>query len=74
LEGRILKLPLDKGNRLKEGSWGAYQMCGWCVFFEARGNKGGEGVCEKKHWFLCVKKGCSWKKCLQIKSMEGDCV
>jgi hypothetical protein len=43
LEGRILKLPLDKANKLKEGSWEAYQVCGWCVFFEAKGTKEEEG-------------------------------
>ncbi len=26
-------LPLDKGNKFKEGSWEAYQGGGWCVFF-----------------------------------------
>jgi hypothetical protein len=35
LEGRISKLPLDKENKLKEGSWEAYQKKEWtlCVFF-----------------------------------------
>jgi len=28
-KGRILKLPWDKGNKLKEGSWEAYQAGEW---------------------------------------------
>jgi hypothetical protein len=39
LEGRIAKPPLDKGNKFKEGSWEAYQVCEWCVFFLAWGTK-----------------------------------
>jgi hypothetical protein len=43
LKGRISKFPLDKGNKLKEGSWEAYQVGGWCVFFEAKETKEEEG-------------------------------
>ncbi len=34
MEGRILKLPLDKGNKLKEGSWKVYQAGEDSVFWE----------------------------------------
>jgi hypothetical protein len=35
IEGKISKLPLDKDNKLKEGSWEAYQRRSGilCVFF-----------------------------------------
>ncbi len=39
MEGRISELPLDKGNKLKEGSHEVYQVCGWCVFFQPGGTK-----------------------------------
>jgi hypothetical protein len=46
LEGRILKLPLGKGNKLKERSWrftkGERSILGW------RKAKGRKGMCEKK--------------------------
>jgi hypothetical protein len=46
LEGRILKLPLDKGNKLKERSWrltkGEKSILCW-----GKG-KGKEGMCEEK--------------------------
>jgi hypothetical protein len=47
--GEDFKASIIQGNKLKEGSWEAYQVCGWCVFLEAQRNKGGEGMCEKKH-------------------------
>jgi hypothetical protein len=74
LKGKILKLPLDKGNKFKEGSWEAYQVCGWCVFFEAQGNKGGEGVCEKKKLVLmCEKRLFMGKTCKQRAWKEVVC-
>jgi hypothetical protein len=46
LEGRILRLPLGKGNKLKERSWrltkGEGSLLGW------EKEKGRKGVCEKK--------------------------
>ncbi len=46
LEGRICKLSLDKENKLKEGSWEAYQRgVVSCVFFP--GKKGRKWMCEK---------------------------
>ncbi len=68
LEGRISKLPLDKGNKLKERSWKLTKeeksiLCG-------KKRKGGEWMCEKKISSY-VWKGCSWKKCVQEISMEG---
>jgi hypothetical protein len=41
LEGRISKLPLDKENKLKEGSWEAYKKRSdiLCVFFAEKGRK-----------------------------------
>jgi hypothetical protein len=45
LEGRILKLPLGKGNKLKERSWkltkGEGSLLGWGK------EKGREGMCGK---------------------------
>jgi len=46
LEGRISKLPLGKGNKLKERSWrltkGKGTFLGWGK------EKGRKGMCEKK--------------------------
>ncbi len=45
MKGRISKLPLDKGNKLKERIWrlttGEKSLLGW-----GKG-KGREGICEK---------------------------
>jgi len=69
LEGRISKLPLDKENKLKEGSW--------------RLAKGGRSIlCLGKEKEECVRRGlvhmcekcCSWKRCVQTKNMEGSYV
>jgi hypothetical protein len=75
LEGRISKLPLDKGNKLKEGSWEAYQVCGWYVFFKARGNKRGKGVCEKKPLVLtCERRLFMEKMCANKEHGRKLCV
>ncbi len=54
MEGKILKLPLDKGNKLKENIWrlikGEGSFLGW-----GKG-KGREGMCEK-NINSCVWKG-----------------
>jgi hypothetical protein len=39
IRGENFKLPLDKGNKLKERSWEAYQVCGWCLFLKPEGTK-----------------------------------
>jgi hypothetical protein len=63
LEGKISKLPLDKGNKLKEGSWEAYQVCGWCVFFKPRGTKE-ENECVRENINFYV-----WKNVVHGKKM-----
>ncbi len=63
LEGRISKLSLDKGNKLKEGSWEAYQVGGWCVFFWPKRRK------EEKE---CVKEDINsyvWRKVVHGKNV-----
>jgi len=53
LEGRILKLSLDKGNKLKERIWrlikGEGSFLGW-----GKG-KGREGMCEENISLMCGK-------------------
>jgi hypothetical protein len=57
LEGRILNLPLDKGNKLKEGSWEVYQAGERWLFFlgERLKIEGGGGICERKLVLMCVR-------------------
>jgi hypothetical protein len=56
LEGRILKLPLDKGDKFKEGSWEAYQVGGWWMFFlgeKKLEDERGKGVWKKELVLMC---------------------
>jgi hypothetical protein len=69
LEGRILRLPLGKGNKLKERSWrltkGEGSLLGW------EKEKGRKGVCEKKEKkrlvLMCGKVLFMKKMCARIK-------
>ncbi len=47
MEGRILKLPLDKENKLKEGSWKCTKEGEEYLVFWGK-EKGGEWKCEKE--------------------------
>ncbi len=61
LKGRILKLPLDKGNKFKEGSWEVYQADEWWVFFGERlKDEGREGVCERELVPMCERRVSSY--------------
>jgi len=52
-----LKLPLDKGNKLKEGSWEVYQAGEEWVFFRERlEDERGKGVCQRELIPMCEKK------------------
>ncbi len=56
MEGRILKLPLDKGNKLKEGSWEAYQVWMVNVFLGERlEDERGEGICKRELVLMCKR-------------------
>jgi len=70
LKGRILKLPLGKGDKLKERSWrftkGEGSLLGWGK------EKGREGMCEtKKILVLMCGKVLFMERCVQELSMEG---
>jgi hypothetical protein len=66
LEGRILKLPLDKGTKLKERSWrltkGKGSLLGW-------GKEKGEKECVKKKGLvlMCGKVLFMREMCARIK-------
>jgi hypothetical protein len=56
-----LKLPLDKGNKFKEGSWEVYQADEWWVFFGERlKDEGREGVCERELVPMCERRVSSY--------------
>jgi len=67
LEGRISKLPLGKGNKLKERSWrltkGEGSLLGWGK------EKGRERMCEKKRGLIlmCGKVLFMREMCVRIK-------
>ncbi len=68
MEGRISKLPLDKGNKLTERSWKLAKgeksiLCG------ERGKE--ENECVKKRLVLMCEKVLFMKRCVQGISMEG---
>ncbi len=74
-----MKLPLDKGDKLKEGSWEAYQGGGCeCIFGGKKlEDEGGEGVWKIELVPMCagmllVKECCSWRRGVQTKNMEGS--
>ncbi len=69
LEGRILKFPLDKGNKLKERIWRLIKGEGSILCW--RKGKGRQWMCEKKINSYVWKRCCSWKKCVQEINMEG---
>jgi hypothetical protein len=72
LEGRILILPLDKGNKLKEGSRRLTKEEEFMCFFW---KKEEENECEREELVLmCEKKLFMEKNCVQTNSMEGSCV
>ncbi len=73
-KGRISRLPLDKGNKLKEESWEVYQGWIWCVFFgSARKRRRGRSVRKKTLVFMCEGKLFIEKMCAN-KNMEEGCV
>ncbi len=53
MEGKISKLPLDKANKFKEGSWEAYQKRSGIlyVFFEEKKEEN-ECVREKNSFYV----------------------
>jgi hypothetical protein len=69
LEGRILKLPLGKGNKLKERSWrltkGEGSLLGWGK------EKGREKMWKKKRLVLMCGKVLFMERCVQELRMEG---
>ncbi len=68
MEGRISILPLDKGNKLKEGSRRLTKEEEFVCFFRKEENE-----CEReKIVFMCEKKLFMEKKIVQTKSMEGS--
>ncbi len=72
--GRIFKLSLDKENKLKEGSWEAYQKQKWYLVYFVFWKKKEENKCVRKKIVLLCEKCCSWKKCVQTNNMEINCV
>ncbi len=69
MEGRILKLPLGKGKKLKDRSWrptkGEGSLLGWGK------EKGREGMCKKNKLVLMCGKVLFMERCVQELSMEG---
>jgi len=67
LEGRISKLPLGKGNKLKERSWRLTKVEG--SFLGWGKEKGREGMCEKKKGLvlMCGKVLFMREMCARIK-------
>jgi hypothetical protein len=83
LEGGISIFPLDKGNKLKEGSRRLTKEEEFVCFFRKKKEefvcfvwkKEEENECEREELLLmCEKVLFMEKKCVQTKSMEGSCV
>jgi hypothetical protein len=73
LKGRILILPLDKGNKVKEGSRKLTKEEEFVCFFR---KKKEENECGREELVLMCEKMLFMEKknCVQTKSMEGNFV